>query len=319
MEKIKKSFSVKQLLSGSFGTVLMLLILMAVFTVLSPIFLSSGNITNILIQSGTNAIISVGMTYVIISGNTDLSVGAILALASCMGATIMVDTGNAALGVVVALAAGTILGMANGFLIAYLKFQPFIVTLSTMWLFRGLAYLYTGGQAVTGLPAEMTSLALGSILYIPNIVWIIVIVYVICYIVLNKTTMGRKVCAVGDNSESARLSGINVRRVVLATFTLSGFCSALSGVIYMARLNSGQPIAGQSYEMYAIAAAVIGGASFTKGGIGSMGGTLVGAIFIAVLNNGLTLLNVNTYWQQVCMGIVVLLAVGLDRFRKSVK
>lgn len=319
MEKAKKDFSVKRLLSGGFGTVLMLIILMAVFTVLSPIFLSASNISNILIQSGTNAVISVGMTYVIISGNTDLSVGATLALASCIGATVMVSTGNVILGVGVALIAGIALGMFNGFLIAYLKFQPFIVTLSTMWLFRGLAYLFTGGQAVTGLPAGITGLATGSFLYIPNIVWIIAIVYVICFIVLNKTTMGRKVCAVGDNVESARLSGINTKRVILATFTLSGFCSALSGVIYMARLNSGQPIAGQSYEMYAIAAAVIGGASFTKGGIGSMGGTLVGATFIAVLNNGLTLLNVNTYWQQVCMGIVVLLAVGLDRFRKSVK
>lgn len=319
MERIKKDSSIKKILSGGFGTVLMLIILMAVFAVLSPIFLSAGNISNILIQSGTNAVISVGMTYVIISGNTDLSVGASLALASCVGAMVMVNSGNALIGVIAALAVGILLGVFNGVLIAYLKFQPFIVTLSTMWLFRGLAYLFTGGQAVTGLPEAITSLALGSILYIPNIVWIIAIVYVICYIVLNKTTMGRKVCAVGDNAESARLSGINTKRVVLATFTLSGFCAALSGVIYMARLNSGQPIAGQSYEMYAIAAAVIGGASFTKGGIGSMGGTLVGAIFIAVLNNGLTLLNVNTYWQQVCMGVVVLLAVGLDRFRKSVK
>lgn len=319
MENVKKSFSMKKILSGGFGTVLMLLILMLVFSVLTPLFLTTSNLSNVLIQSGTNAVISVGMTYVIISGNTDLSVGAMLALASCIGATIMVDSGNVLLGIAAALAAGIVLGFFNGVLIAYLKFQPFIVTLSTMWLFRGLAYLYTGGQAVTGLPSGITSLALGSILYIPNIVWIIVIVYVICYIVLNQTTMGRKVCAVGDNSESARLSGINIKRVTLATFVLSGFCSALSGIIYMARLNSGQPIAGQSYEMYAIAAAVIGGASFTKGGIGSMGGTLVGAIFIAVLNNGLTLLNVNTYWQQVCMGIVVLLAVALDRFRKSVK
>nr|WP_275982206.1 ABC transporter permease [Ohessyouella blattaphilus] len=292
---------------------------MLVFAVLSPTFFTSSNLTNVLIQSGTNAVISVGMTYVIISGNTDLSVGAILALSSCIGATTMVQTDNVILGVLCALGAGILLGAFNGFLIAYLKFQPFIVTLSTMWLFRGLAYLYTGGQAVTGLPEGITSMALGSILFIPNIVWIIAIVYAICYIVLNKTTMGRKVCAVGDNGESARLSGIGVKRVILGTFILSGFCSALSGVIYMGRLNSGQPIAGQSYEMYAIAAAVIGGASFTKGGIGSMGGTLVGAIFIAVLNNGLTILNVNTYWQQVCMGIVVLLAVGLDRFRKSVK
>ena len=123
----------------------------------------------------------------------------------------------------------------------------------------------------------------------------------------------------GDNSESARLFGINVKRVTLAAFVLSGFCAALSGIVYMGRLNSGQPIAGQSYEMYAIAAAVIGGASLTKGGIGSMVGTLIGAIFISVLQNGLTILNVNTYWQQVCLGVVLLLAVGLDRFRKSVK
>ncbi len=315
---MKSNISVKQVLSGSFGTVLMLFILMTVFTLLTPTFLTGSNLSNVLIQSGTNAVISVGMTYVIISGNTDLSVGAVLALASCMGATTMVNTNNVFLGIVVALAAGIVLGCFNGLLIAYLDFQPFIVTLSTMWLFRGLAYLYTGGQAVTGLPQGMTSIALGSILYIPNIVWIIVIVYVVCYIILTKTTMGRKIVAVGDNSESARLSGINVRRTILGTYMLSGFCAALSGIIYMGRLNSGQPIAGQSYEMYAIAAAVIGGASFTKGGIGSMGGTLVGAVFIAVLQNGLTILNVNTYWQQVCMGVVVLLAVGLDRVRKSV-
>lgn len=296
-----------------------LFILMVVFSVLSNIFLTSGNITNILIQSGTNAIIAVGMTYVIISGNIDISVGAALALSSCVGAKMMVDTGNVLLGITAALLTGILLGLFNGSLVAYLGFPPFIVTLSTMWLFRGVAYLYTGGQAVVGLPLGMTSFAMGSILYIPNIVWLIAIVYLICHIVLQKTTAGRKVCAVGDNSESARLSGIKVKKVTLATFMLSGFCAALSGIVYMGRLNSGQPIAGQSYEMYAIAAAVIGGASLTKGGVGSMIGTLIGAIFISVLQNGLTILNVNTYWQQVCMGVVLLLAVGLDRFRKSVK
>lgn len=318
MEKTNK-ISLKKLLTGSFGTILGLLILMVVFTALSTTFLTRTNITNVLIQSGTNAIIAVGMTYVIISGNIDISVGASLALSSCVGAKIMVDTNNVLLGIVAALVTGVILGLFNGSLVAYLGFPPFIVTLSTMWLFRGIAYLYTGGQAVVGLPQAMTSIAMGSILYIPNIVWLIVIVYVICHIVLQKTTAGRKVCAVGDNAESARLSGINVKKVTLAAFVLSGFCAALSGIVYMGRLNSGQPIAGQSYEMYAIAAAVIGGASLTKGGIGSMVGTLIGAIFISVLQNGLTILNVNTYWQQVCMGVVLLLAVALDRFRKSVK
>lgn len=318
MEK-KSTFSAKKLLSGSLGTILGLLILTAVFTALSNTFLTGSNITNILVQSGTNAIIAVGMTYVIISGNIDISVGASLALSSCVGAKIMVDTNNVVLGIAAALLTGILLGLFNGTLVAYLGFPPFIVTLSTMWLFRGVAYLFTDGQAVVGLPTAMTSIVLGSVLYIPNIVWMIAIVYLICHFVLQKTTAGRKVCAVGDNAESARLSGINVKRVTLAAFVLSGFCAAFSGVIYMGRLNSGQPIAGQSYEMYAIAAAVIGGASLTKGGIGSMIGTLIGAIFIAVLQNGLTILNVNTYWQQVCMGVVLLFAVALDRFRKSVK
>ena len=318
MENTKK-ISIKKILTGSLGTVFGLVILGIVFALLSDIFLTSTNITNVLIQSGTNAIIAVGMTYVIISGNIDISVGASLALSSCVGAKLMADTDNVILGVVVVLIVGILLGVFNGSLVAYLGFPPFIVTLSTMWLFRGVAYLYTGGQAIVGLPEGMTGFAMGSFLKVPNIVWLIVAVYVICHIVLQQTTAGRKVCAVGDNEESARLSGINVKKVTLAAFMLSGFCAALSGVVYMSRLNSGQPIAGQSYEMYAIAAAVIGGASLTKGGIGSMIGTLIGAIFISVLQNGLTILNVNTYWQQVCMGVVLLLAVGLDRFRKSVK
>ncbi len=309
----------KKLFTGGLGTVLGLLVLMIVFSVLSSTFLTRSNITNILIQSGTNAVIAVGMTYVIISGNIDISVGASLALSSCIGAKVMVSTNNALLGVLAALVTGVVLGLFNGSMIAYLGFPPFIVTLSTMWLFRGAAYLFTGGQAVVGLPDILTGITLGRTLFIPNIVWLIIIVYVICHFVLQNTTAGRKVCAVGDNAESARLSGINVKRVTLSVFILSGLCAALSGIVYMGRLNSGQPIAGQSYEMYAIAAAVIGGASLTKGGIGNMVGTLIGAIFIAVLQNGLTILNVNTYWQQVCMGVVLILAVALDRFRKSVK
>lgn len=289
------------------------------FTFLSSSFLTFTNFRNILIQSGTNAVIAAGMTFVIISGNIDISVGSILALSSCLSATVMKDTGNVTLGILTALCAGLLLGVINGLLIAYLGFPPFIVTMSNMWLYRGSAYLFTGGMAVTGLPTRLSNLILGDVGPVPNIVILIVIVYAVCHFVLTRTTVGRRIFAVGDNRESARLSGINTRSTVLLVYAVCGFLASLSGLIYMGRLNSGQPIAGQSYEMYAIAAAVIGGASLTAGGIGNMVGTLIGAIFISVLNNGLTIMNVNTYWQQVCMGIVLLIAIGLDKLRKSIK
>jgi ribose transport system permease protein len=313
----KPKGSLKKLLAGSLGTFCLLAILLTVFACLSNLFFTPANLTNLLVQSGTNAIIAVGMTFVIVSGNIDISVGSVLAMSSCAGARIMVQTGNPALGILAALIVGVLLGMLNGALVAYLGFQPFIVTLSTMWLFRGMAYLYTNGMAIVGMPDSFIRLGRGSVLSIPNVVWLIIVLYLLCSFLLKKTTLGRKVCATGDNQEAARLSGIDVKKIKLVVFSMSGFFAALSGLVYMTRLNSGQPIAGQSYEMYAIAAAVIGGASLTKGGIGNLVGTLVGAIFIAALQNGLTILNVGTYWQQVCMGLVVLLAVGVDRLRKQ--
>ena len=312
------SAKIKRLMAGSAGTLCLLIILLAVFACLSPLFFTGSNIANLLVQSGTNAIMAIGMTFVIISGNIDISVGSILALSGCIGAKFMVSTNNTVLGILITLCSGILLGLLNGALVSYLNFQPFIVTLSTMWLYRGVAYLYTDGRAIVGLPDALVKLGRGTLLGLPNVVWIIVVLYVLCFFVLNKTTFGRKICAIGDNQESARLSGINVRRTKLIVFGMSGFFAALSGLVYMSRLNSGQPIAGQSYEMYAIAAAVIGGASLVKGGIGNIIGTLIGAIFIAGLQNGLVILNVGTYWQQVCMGLVVLLAVGLDRLRKNV-
>ena len=309
---------IKRLLAGSIGTLCLLIILLTVFTFLSEMFFTSGNFANLLVQSGTNAIIAIGMTFVIISGNIDISVGSVLALAGCIGAKFMVSTGNTWLGIIITLVVGIFLGLFNGVLIAYLGFQPFIVTLSTMWLYRGMAYLYTEGRAIVGLPDVFVNLGRGKLFELPNVVWMIAVLYAICFFILQKTTFGRKICAIGDNQEAARLSGINVRSTKLIVFGMSGFFASFSGLVYMSRLNSGQPIAGQSYEMYAIAAAVIGGASLVKGGIGNIVGTLIGAVFIAGLQNGLTILNVSTYWQQVCMGLVVLLAVGLDRLRKTV-
>ena len=307
---------IRHQLLGKLGIVFGLAILVFAFAMMSPVFISSGNLSNILVQSAVNAIIAAGMTFVVICGQIDLSVGATLALSTCIGAKVMVKTGNVMLGVVVTLAAGIVLGVINGVIVAYIDFPPFITTLSTMWLFRGVAYVYTGGQAITNLPDGMMSLAMNSFLRIPLIVWLLILVYVICHIFLSQSGAGRKIYAVGDNPEASRLTGINVKGVKLLVFTLSGFLAALSGVILMSRLNSGQPIAGQSFEMYAIAAAVIGGASLTKGGIGNMPGTIIGAVFIATLQNGLTILNVSSFWQQVFMGIVVLFAIGLDKLRK---
>jgi len=309
--------SIKEYLLGKFGMVLALLSLMLVYAVLSPVFFSAGNLKNILIQAATNAIIAIGMTFVIIAGQIDLSVGSTLALASVIGGNVMLNTGSVWAGVTVTLIFGGLLGLINGCIVAFFDFQPFIATLSTMWLYRGIAYVYTGGQAVTNLPAGIMNLSLKSFLFIPLVVWLIIVSYTICHIILSKLTLGRKIYAVGDNTECSRLSGINVKWIKVFVFTFSGIMSALSGIVLMSRLNSAQPIAGQSYEMYAIAAAVIGGASLTKGGIGGVIGTLIGAVFIATLQNGLTILNVSSFWQQVCMGIVVLIAIAIDKARKK--
>lgn len=315
---MNKNINIKELVLGKFGIVICLVILCIVFGMMSPIFLSWGNISNILIQSGTNAIIAAGMTFVIIAGGIDLSVGSIVAISSVIGANVMIQTNNVLLGIFVTLLIGLFCGALNGVFISYLGFPAFIVTLSTMWLYRGIAYVITNGQAIVNLPEANMNLALGKFIYIPYIVWLILIAYFICYLVLHHFTIGRKIYAIGDNAESARLSGVNVKLIRLIVFIVSGLMSSIGAIILMSRLNSGQPVAGQSFEMSAIAAAVIGGTSLTKGGVGSISGTLIGALFISSLLNGLVILNVTSFWQQVFMGIVVLIAIGVDRYRKVI-
>jgi ribose transport system permease protein len=311
-------FRIKKQLLGGLGTFIGLFLLLAIFSMLSDVFLSAGNLQNILIQSATNAIIAAGMTFVIIAGQIDLSVGSLLALTSIISAQIMLDTGSLALGIVCALALGTLLGALNGFFVAYMGLPAFIVTLATMWLFRGSAYVLSKGQAIVGLPEGLRVLATGSFLGIPNIVWVMIVTYVACYFVLTRLTIGRKIYATGDNQESARLSGIHVKAVQVLVFSLSGFLTSIGAIVLMSRLNSAQPVAGTSFELTAIAAAVIGGTSLTKGGVGGIVGTLVGAVFIASLMNGLVIINVSSFWQQVIMGIVILIAVAIDKYRKKI-
>ena len=306
---------VAQELLGRFGVLIMLVALVVVFSALSPHFLSQGNITNVLIQSSTNAVIAAGMTFVILSANIDLSVGSVLAMSSVLGTSFIADGGPIPIGIGIMLLGGVVAGGINGFTVSYLGFPAFIVTLASMWLFRGSAYVFTNGQAVTGLPRDFRILASGEVAGIPYIVLLMVGVYAVCYFVLSRTTFGRQVYAVGDNKEAARLSGVNVKRVTAAVFVICGLLAALGGVVLSSRLFSGQPIAGITFELSAIAAVVIGGTSLS-GGKGGILGTLVGAIFIATLINGLVILNVTSFWQQLIMGLVVLGAVGIDQYRK---
>jgi ribose transport system permease protein len=239
----------------------------------------------------------------------------VLALSSVLGTAFIADGGPIVVGVGIMLLGGIVAGAINGFSVGYLGFPAFIVTLATMWLFRGSAYVFTNGQAVTGLPRDFRILATGEVAGIPYIVVVMILVYALCYFVLSRTTFGRQVYAVGDNKEAARLSGVNVKRITAAVFVISGFMAALGGVVLSSRLFSGQPVAGITFELSAIAAVVIGGTSLF-GGKGGILGTLVGAIFIATLINGLVILNVSSFWQQVIMGLVVLAAVGIDQYRK---
>ncbi|MCL7749917.1 ABC transporter permease [Halalkalibacter alkaliphilus] len=310
-------FKLKKQLLGGLGTFVGLFILLTIFSMLSPVFFTAGNLQNILIQSATNAIIAAGMTFVIIAGQIDLSVGSTLALTSIVSAEVMLSTGSLFLGIVVALILGTLLGAFNGFFVAFMGLPAFIVTLATMWLFRGTAYVISEGQAIVGLPEGLRVLSSGSFLFIPNIVWLMLLTYFVCYIVLTRLTVGRKIYATGDNEESARLSGINVKMVQILVFSISGFLTSVGAIVLMARLNSAQPVAGTTFELMAIAATVIGGTSLTKGGVGGILGTLIGAVFIASLLNGLVILNVSAFWQQVIMGIVILFAVGIDKYRKK--
>lgn len=303
-------------LASQFSVMIGLILMMVVFSLMSPVFLTTGNIMNILIQSGTNAAIAAGMTFVILAGHIDLSVGPILAFSSVVATTYMANGGPIPVAAMIGLVVATLLGMFNGICIARFKLQAFIVTMSSMWFLRGLCYVYSNGRAVMGLPPAYRKLAAGKIFGIPNVVFIVVIVYALGHFVLAKTKLGRHIYAIGDNKDAAYLSGVNVQKVEILVFMISGFCAGLSGLIYSSRLFSGQPVAGSGYELSAIAAVVIGGTSLS-GGVGSIGGTLIGVLFISTLMNGLTILNVSAFWQQVFMGFVILGAVFLDHYRKT--
>ncbi len=300
------------------GPLLGFIILVMIVSILNPSFLEPLNILNLLRQVAINALIAFGMTFVILTGGIDLSVGSILALSSAFVANLMLAGVDPILAILIGCIAGAVMGAVNGLLITKGKMAPFIATLATMTIFRGLTLVYTNGNPITGLGDDLSFQLFGRgyFLGIPVPAITMMIVFAVLWTILHKTAFGRKTYAIGGNEKAAIVSGIKVHRVKIMIYSLAGLLSALAGAILMSRLNSAQPTAGQSYELDAIAAVVLGGTSLT-GGRGWIVGTLIGALIIATLNNGLNLLGVSSFFQMVVKGVVILIAVLIDRKRSA--
>jgi len=296
-------------LSQRFGLVFSFLLLCLVLSLLSDRFLTVSNMVNVLRQSTINGIIAVGMTYVILTAGIDLSVGSILALTAVVTASLLqVDGMSVAMAVLVGLMLGGVLGLISGLIITKASVPPFVATLGMMTVARGLALTYTEGRPITGLPDSFRFLGTGSLGPVPMPIIIAGLAFIVGYIVLTQTWVGEYIFALGNNPVAARYAGINTHIYTIFVYVVAGALAALAGMILIARLNSAQPTAGLGYEFDAIAAVVVGGTSFA-GGEGSLWGTLLGVLVIAVLNNGLNLLNVSSFYQPVVTGLVIALAL----------
>lgn len=301
-----------------------LTLMVVALTMLSDNFATKDNLFNVARQISVNVCISVGMTMVILTGGIDLSVGSILAFTGAIAAGLFKNgieiqgmnlfVGTTLFGVIwIALAAGALLGWFNGFMITKFKVPPFVATLAMLTIARGLTMLYTKGFPITQLGDQFNYIGTGWFLGIPMPVWISIFVVSLAAFFINKTRTGRYIYAIGGNERAALLSGVNVNKVKVAVYMIAGMLCGIAGLLVTSRLDSAQPNAGGGYELDSIAAVVIGGTSLS-GGKGSIIGTVIGAGIIGVLNNGLVLLNVSPFWQQVIKGLVILLAVVIDKF-----
>ncbi len=293
-----------------------LLVLGLLTALLTPKFLSPINLSNLLVQSSIMAVMAMGMTFVIVSGGFDLSVGSTVAFSGCIAARVMLEAGIA-LGVTAGIAAGALIGLANGLSISALGVNPFITTLGMMVLVRGLVFLVTGGQAIAGtlgLPEAFVRFGAERFLGVHDLVWVPAILLVVASWVLHATPYGKKIFATGGNREAAWLSGIPVNGITTSAYVWCGTLAGVGGVMLAARLQSGQPTAGEFYELTAIAAVVLGGASL-HGGEGRLYKSVIGVFIMVVLGNALNLLDVGSYWQRVAVGAVIITAAAADRVK----
>jgi ribose transport system permease protein len=294
-----------------FGLILSLLILCTVMTFLSDNFLTVSNLLNVARQISIVAIAAVGMTLVIIIGGIDLSIGSILALTGVLSATMYANVESAILALIVGILVGAAVGFFNGFVTAKGQIAGFITTLATMSAIRGFGFIYTDGVPVSATAPNYTFIGMGHILGIPVPIIIMVIVLLFGSYTMNRTRFGRYIYAIGGNEQTSRWSGLKVDRITIYVYMLSGLLAGLAGVILSSRLASGQPFAGQGFELDVIAAVIVGGTSLA-GGKGTISGTMIGVLLIGILSNGLTLLNVDSYYQMVIKGGIIILAVLID-------
>ncbi len=302
-----------------FSTLIGLFLICLVLSFSSEHFLSIENFLNILLQNANIAILAVGMTMVIILGEIDLSVGGVEALGCVVAAWMMVYGGLGIIpSIILALVAGTLCGVVSGFFVAYFRFHSFVSTLAMMGISRGLALIYTHGASIYGLPDSFRFIGQGSLGPIAVPVLIAAGVLLLGHLLLTQFRLGNHIYAVGGNIEAARLAGIKVGRVKLIVLAISGFCSALAGVIMASRLNSGQGTIGDADLMDTIASVIIGGTSLL-GGVGTIPGTIIGVLVIGVIRNGLNLLGVSSFWQMVAIGVIIICAVLVDEIRRRLQ
>jgi len=302
---------------STLGAVVVLLVVFLSWA--SPYFFTAGNFTVVGRQIALALLISIGMTFVILIGGIDLSVGSAVALVSVLTGQFMVNAGmHPAVAVLLALIGGALIGLINGSINAFVGIPSFVVTLGMLAAARGLALGITGGSTISGFPEGFLYIGQGAFLGIPVPAWVAAVVAIGAHIVLSRTTFGRHVYFVGSNEEAAKLSGIRVERVKVAVFVISSSLAALSGVLETARLSVGQPSAGGGYELMAIGAAVIGGASLF-GGVGGVLGTALGTTLLLLIQNALILLGISAYWQQVFSGVIIVAAVALNMTRTQRK
>ena len=294
---------------------LTLILLFTGLTIATPHFLTAINLASVARQTAVINIMALGMTLVIITGGIDLSVGSTLALAGLFGTMAIKSGMPIPIGILVGIFSGFVCGLLNGLMITQLRINPFIITLGTLEAYRGFALVVSKGLPVHGLPDAFALLGDGTLLGVPFSLWVLAICAVIMHFVLENTKLGRYSFAIGSNSSAAYYAGIPINFHLSAVYAIAGLLTGLAGMIEASRLVTGQPTAGQGYELQAIAAVVIGGGSL-QGGEGSVMGTLIGAFIIGLLSNGSDLLGINPYWQQVIIGLVIIAAVGFDEFRK---
>jgi ribose/xylose/arabinose/galactoside ABC-type transport system permease subunit len=307
-----------------------LIVLCIIFAVLEPAFLTTRNIFNVIRQVSIYGMLAIGMTFVILTSGIDLSIGSVLALAGLVAAAVekggtgLLDVGAGqaqGLGLPIAIASavavGLMAGAANGLAISRLRVPAFIVTLGAMSIFRGMALVFSKGQPISAFRDAYKFWGQGMIGPVPVPVILFLVFAVLAHIVLRYTKYGRHVYAVGGNQEAARLSGLNVKGIILSVYVIMGFFAGLSGFILSSRLNSAEQVAGVGYELTVIAGVVIGGTSLTMGGEGGVFGTVIGILLIGVLSNGLTLMNVSAYYQQIIIGLIIIFAVFFDQVTKQ--